>query len=110
MVLGQVYGGLAMGIGYALHEDLGMREGRITNVNLNRYRIPRITDVPEMTAILLENPDPVSPTGAKGVGEPTNELMAPAIANAVFHATGRRYRELPIRVEGEARAERGEAR
>ncbi len=71
-----------------------MKDGRITNLNLNTYRIPRAMDLPEMTAIIVENPDPNSPSGAKALGEPTNEILAPAIANAVFHATGKR-RVLP---------------
>jgi CO/xanthine dehydrogenase Mo-binding subunit len=54
--------------------------------------------MPEMTAIIVENPDPNSPSTAKGIGEPTNELMAPAIANAVYRATGKRFTRLPIRV------------
>ena len=54
--------------------------------------------MPEMKAILVENPDPNSPSGAKGIGEPTNELMAPAIANAVFNATGKRFYNLPIKI------------
>ncbi len=102
MLEGQFYGGMAMGMGYALHEQVTTEAGRITSTNLNRYRIPRSTDVPEMKAIIIENPDPVSPTGAKSIGEPTNELMAPAIANAVFNATGRRHFSLPIRVVPES--------
>lgn len=96
MLEGQFYGGMAMGIGYALHESLDVREGRIRNTNLNTYRIPRSLDVPPMKAIIIENPDPLSPSGAKSIGEPTNELMAPAIANAVYHATGVRHHALPI--------------
>ena len=60
---------------------------------------PRATDLPEMKAILIENPDPNSPSGAKGIGEPTNELMAPAIANAIYNATGKRHYELPANLE-----------
>ncbi len=101
MLEGQFYGGMAMGIGYALHEDVKSPGGKITTLNLNTYRIPRSTDVPEMKAIIIENPDPASPTGAKSIGEPANELMAPAIANAVFNATGRRYFTLPIRIAPE---------
>lgn len=97
MVAGQIFGGVAMGTGYALHEEAKMRDGRITNANLNTYHIPRATDLPEMTALIIENPDPASPSGAKSIGEPTNELMAPAIANAIFHATGRRHFSLPMR-------------
>ena len=97
MVRGQFFGGMAMSAGYALHEEIRSKDGRITNTNLNTYRIPRAMDLPEMTAIIVENPDPQSPSGAKALGEPTNEILAPAIANAVFHATGRREFSLPIR-------------
>ena len=98
MVRGQFFGGMAMATGYALHEEVRSKDGRITNPNLNTYRIPRSTDLPEMTAIIIENPDPHSPSGAKALGEPTNEILAPAIANAVFNATGRRPFSLPIRL------------
>ncbi|MDR3456551.1 MAG: xanthine dehydrogenase family protein molybdopterin-binding subunit [Verrucomicrobiae bacterium] len=98
MVRGQIYGGMAMSAGYALHEEVKATAGKMTTLNLNTYRIPRSTDVPKMKVILVENPDPVSPTGAKSIGEPANELLAPAIANAIFHATGRRHCSLPIRL------------
>jgi CO/xanthine dehydrogenase Mo-binding subunit len=48
--------------------------------------------------ILIENPDPISPTGAKSIGEPANEILAPAIANAIFNATGKRHCSSPIRL------------
>jgi len=98
MVRGQFFGGMAMATGYALHEEIRMKDGRITNLNLNSYRIPRAMDLPEMKAIIIENRDPNSPSGAKALGEPTNEILAPAIANAVFHATGKREFSLPIRL------------
>ena len=98
MVRGQFFGGMAMAAGYALHEEIRTKDGRITNLNLNGYRIPRAMDLPEMTAIIVENPDPQSPSGAKALGEPTNEILAPAIANAIFNATGRRQLALPIRL------------
>jgi CO/xanthine dehydrogenase Mo-binding subunit len=98
MVRGQFFGGMAMATGYALFEEVRQRDGRIANLNLNTYRIPRAMDMPEMTAIIVENPDPQSPSGAKALGEPTNEILAPAIANAVFNATGRRELTLPIRL------------
>ena len=99
LVLGQIYGGVAMGAGYALTEDVLMDGGRIASLNYDSYRIQRATDLPEITAVIVENPDSNSPSGAKSIGEPTNELMAPAVANAVYQATGRRYFRLPIRVE-----------
>ncbi|MCK9462219.1 MAG: xanthine dehydrogenase family protein molybdopterin-binding subunit [Proteobacteria bacterium] len=98
-LLGQFYGGMAMGIGYGLHEDAASRDGALEAQNFDRYTIPRAKDLPEMTAIIVENADPLSPSGAKGIGEPTNELMAPAIANALARATGRRFLRLPVRLE-----------
>ena len=98
MVRGQIYGGMAMSAGYALHEEVKAPDGKITTLNLNTYRIPRSMDLPEMKAIIVENPDPVSPSGAKSIGEPANEILAPAIANAIYHATGRRHFSLPIRL------------
>jgi CO/xanthine dehydrogenase Mo-binding subunit len=101
MVFGQLYGGVAQGIGMALTEKLDIDEGEIVHTDLNRYRIPRAKDIPEIKGIIIENPDPQSPTGAKGIGEPALELIAPAIANAVYNATGIRYRDLPIKVNPE---------
>ena len=93
---GQYFGGMAMGTGYALMEEWEQYNGNPKN--FDRYKIPRATDLPEMTALFIENPDPLSPSGAKGVGEPTNELMAPAIANALYAATGIRYTKLPMKL------------
>ena len=98
-LLGQFYGGVAMGIGYGLFEEVKIDNGRISSLNFNKYRIPRSTDVPEIYAYIVENPDPNSPSSAKSIGEPTNELMAPAIANALYAATGKRYTRLPIKIE-----------
>jgi len=95
-LLGQFYGGMAMGAGYGLFEEAVMEEGRPCSLNFDTYRIPRSTDLPEMTAIIVENRDPLSPSGAKSIGEPSNEIMAPAIANAYYHATGRRCLRLPV--------------
>lgn len=99
MTLGQFYGGMAMGTGYALHEEVKSKDGKIKTLNFNSYRIPRATDMPEMKAVLVQNPDPNSPSGAKGIGEPTNELMAPAIANAIYNATGKRFYKLPMKID-----------
>ncbi len=98
MVRGQIYGGMAMSAGYALHEEVKAPGGMMTTLNLNTYRIPRSLDLPEMKVIIIENPDPLSPTGAKAIGEPANEILAPAIANAIFNATGQRHCSLPIRL------------
>lgn len=99
MIKGQFYGGMAMATGYGLYEDCRCEDGHVAQSNFHDYRIVRATDMPEMTAIIVENRDPNSPSGAKGIGEPTNELMAPAIANAIFRATGKRFCNLPIRIK-----------
>jgi len=98
-VLGQVYGGVAMGLGYGLLEEVEHSEGRLTTTNFDEYLIPTSLDVPRIKAILVENPDRFGPYGAKSVGEPTNEIAAPAIVNAIYHATGRRVRDLPANLE-----------
>ena len=101
MVLGQMYGGIAQGVGMTLMEELDLENGRFVHADLNHYKIPRSRDIPEISGIIIENHDPQSPTGAKGIGEPALELIAPAIANAVYNATGTRYRDLPIRIKPE---------
>jgi CO/xanthine dehydrogenase Mo-binding subunit len=99
MVLGQIYGGMVMGMGFALKEAVIHKDGFIQNLNFDKYRIFTSAEVPEMEAIIVENNDVAGPWGAKALGEPVNELMGGAIANAVFYATGVRFRELPITAE-----------
>ncbi|MFP4180640.1 MAG: xanthine dehydrogenase family protein molybdopterin-binding subunit [Spirochaetaceae bacterium] len=101
MVLGQMYGGIAQGVGMALFEDLKLEEGRIGAKSLNSYRIPKAMDMPEITGIIVENYDPQSAFGAKGIGEPALEIIAPAIANALYRATGKRFTTLPIHIKPE---------
>jgi CO/xanthine dehydrogenase Mo-binding subunit len=101
MVLGQMYGGIAQGAGMALSEEFRVEEGEIKTLKLNDYKVPKAKELPEITAIIVENPDPQSPTGAKGIGEPALELIAPAIANAVYNATGIRYHSMPINIDPE---------
>ncbi len=96
---GQATGGIAMGIGYALTEELLFESGRITNPKLREYRIPTAADMPPMEVFLVEKTDPYGPFGAKGVGEITTNCTAPAIANAIAHATGARLRQLPMTPE-----------
>ena len=98
----QAIGGLVGGIGKALleHTTTDHRDGRITNANLADYLVPVSADVRNLTAIFLEGRDDyAAPIGVKGLGEIVQVGVAPAIANAVFHASGRRIRELPITVE-----------
>ena len=97
---GQATGGSVMGIGYALMEELLMDDcGKILNPNFRTYRIPTAADVPSMQVFLVEAADPYGPFGAKGVGEITTNCMAPAIANAIAHATGVRLTQLPMTPE-----------
>ena len=96
---GQIYGGVMMGLGYGIMEELETEKGYIENTNFDEYLIPTIKDMPEIVPIIVENPDPNGPYGAKSIGEPTLELGAVAIANAVAHATGKRIRNLPLNLE-----------
>ncbi|MFI6027941.1 xanthine dehydrogenase family protein molybdopterin-binding subunit [Amycolatopsis magusensis] len=98
----QAIGGLVGGIGAALleHTVTDHRDGRITNANLADYLVPVNADAPDLKAIYLNGRDDAAdPIGVKGLGEVVLVGVAPAIANAVFHATGRRVRELPITAE-----------
>ncbi|MGP3962448.1 xanthine dehydrogenase family protein molybdopterin-binding subunit [Nonomuraea sp. 3N208] len=98
----QALGGMVGGIGQALleHTVTDHRDGRIVNANLADYLIPVNADIPGLRAIYLDGDDrKADPIGVKGLGELVQIGAAPAIANAVFHATGRRVRELPITVE-----------
>ena len=101
MVKGQIYGGIAQGVGMALMEELKIEEGRIMNPNFNKYKIPKAMDMPEVDAYIIENEDHSTPSGVKGVGEPAIEIIAAAISNAVYNATGKRQYSLPIKLEGE---------
>ncbi|MGD1859018.1 MAG: molybdopterin-dependent oxidoreductase [Leptolyngbyaceae cyanobacterium] len=97
---GQATGGIIMGLGYALAEELRMDErGQILNPNLRTYRIPAAKDAPPMEIFLVEKADPFGPFGAKGIGEIGTNCTAPAIANAVANATGVRMRQLPMTAE-----------
>jgi xanthine dehydrogenase YagR molybdenum-binding subunit len=98
----QAIGGMVGGIGTALleHTTTDHRDGRIVNSNLADYLVPVNADVRNLNAIFLEGRDDYAdPIGVKGLGEIVQVGIAPAIANAVFHATGRRIRELPITIE-----------
>jgi CO/xanthine dehydrogenase Mo-binding subunit len=90
-VEGQIHGGIAQGIGFALMEEF--IPGRTEN--LHDYLIPTFGDVPPIETILIEDPEPLGPFGAKGIGEPALIPTAPAILGGVFHATGVRLRFLP---------------
>ncbi len=96
LVTGQVEGGVVMGLGYALSEELLVEDGRIINPTFSDYGIPVAGEIPPVHTIFLESPLPVGPFGAKGIGELGLFGIAPAIANGVQNAIGARIRELPI--------------
>ncbi|WP_214106928.1 xanthine dehydrogenase family protein molybdopterin-binding subunit [Acrocarpospora catenulata] len=97
----QLRGGIVMGIGMALAEEtlVDPRTGRIMNASLSEYHVPVHADVPAIEIRYLDDPDPTMPLGLIGVGEVSITGVAGAIANAVFHATGRRIRDLPITLD-----------
>lgn len=88
----QVEGSIVMGMGTALYEAIDFRGGRVLNAGFTRYRVPRITDAPDIDVLLVGDAD----TPSTGAGEPGIVPVAAAIANAVFDVTGQRVRELPI--------------
>ncbi|EDP66553.1 Aldehyde oxidoreductase [alpha proteobacterium BAL199] len=104
LVEGQIHGGIAQGLGLALMEEY--LPGRTEN--LHDYLIPTFGDMPEITCILVEDPEPLGPNGAKGIGEPALVPTAPAILGAIRHATGveiTRVPALPHRVRAALRAQ-----
>jgi len=96
---GQVYGGVMMGIGYALTEQVIMEKGEMMNPNFRDYKILTAKDAVPIEAPILETFDKDGPYGAKGIGEPGCVPSAPAIANAVCDAIGVRIKDLPITPE-----------
>jgi CO/xanthine dehydrogenase Mo-binding subunit len=96
---GQIEGGVAMGIGYALLEDIALKPDQTWVDGLSEYLLPTSLDVPPVKKIILEYPEPSGPGGAKGIGEMSLTAVAPAITNAVEAATGKRVRSLPITPE-----------
>jgi xanthine dehydrogenase YagR molybdenum-binding subunit len=98
----QIAGSVAWGIGMALHEEtlIDHHFGRIMNANFGEYHVPVNADVHDIDVIFVDEPDDiVNPLGIKGVGEIGLVGVAAAIANAVFHATGKRIRDLPITLD-----------
>jgi CO/xanthine dehydrogenase Mo-binding subunit len=98
-VLGQIFGGVAMGLGYGLLEEFIQHHAVPQQLNFDEYLLPTSKDVPPVKAFIVENPDAAGPFGAKSVGEPANEIAAPAITNAVSNATGTRLFQIPATLE-----------
>jgi xanthine dehydrogenase YagR molybdenum-binding subunit len=97
----QLRGGIIMGIGMALTEEtmFDERRGRIMNPSLAEYHVPVNLDVPDIEVMFLNIPDEHAPYGARGIGEIGITGAAAAVANAVYHATGKRIRDLPITLD-----------
>jgi CO/xanthine dehydrogenase Mo-binding subunit len=98
LVAGQIEGGTAQGLGWALLEDVIMQDGRMANHTMTNYIVPTTLDTPEMDVVVLERPYKHGPFGAKGVGEMPIDGPAPAVVNALRHA-GFDLREIPATPE-----------
>jgi len=98
-VEGQIEGCIVMGMGYALSEDLAFEGGQTVNPSFLGYRIPISKQIPEITIHHVITEDPEGPFGAKETGEGSLDPTPPAIANAIYDATGLRIKELPITPE-----------
>ena len=101
---GQIEGGVLQGIGGTLTEDYKWNGGKIMNANFTDYKIPISADIPAIHCSLIESDNPGSPYGAKSIGEAVINPVGPAIANAVYNATGLRVKSLPLSMEKVNRA------
>ena len=99
LAAGQIEGGVAQGIGFALYENVVWQEGRMVNGQMTNYIMPTSMDVPPIRVFFEELPYERGPAGAKGIGELPLDGTAPAIANAIAHATGADVRQIPITSE-----------
>jgi len=99
LATGQIEGGVAQGIGYALFENVVWQEGRMVNAQMTNYIMPTSADVPPIRVYFEENPYPHGPQGAKGIGELPMDGPAPAIVNAIEQATGVRIPRIPVTPE-----------
>jgi CO/xanthine dehydrogenase Mo-binding subunit len=96
-VYGQIEGGTAQGIGLALMEEIRTEGGLITNASSTDYLMPTMLDVPPIVAELIEDPEPDSPYGLKGVGEAPTVVSTAAVLSALRDATGRELTRVPVR-------------
>jgi CO/xanthine dehydrogenase Mo-binding subunit len=99
LAAGQIEGGVAQGIGYALYEQVVWQEGRMQNNQMTNYIMPTAADVPPIRVFFEEEPYAYGPAGAKGIGELPMDGPAPAILNAIEHATGISFRQIPLMPE-----------
>lgn len=96
---GQTIGSIAQGIGYALFEEITLRDGQVINPTFVDYKIASMNDMPEINVAFIEHDDPRGPYGGVGLAELSIEPVAAAVANAICDATGIRFRRLPISPE-----------
>ncbi|NBP49688.1 MAG: xanthine dehydrogenase subunit D [Actinobacteria bacterium] len=96
-VIGQIEGGIAQGLGLAVMEEIIVEDGKVRNPSFTDYLLPTALDAPEVLAALIEEPEPMAPLGAKGVGEPPCVSSTPAIVAAIRDATGRALSRVPVR-------------
>jgi CO/xanthine dehydrogenase Mo-binding subunit len=101
----QLYGASIMQLGQALFEECKYDYGQMINANMADYKVPTFKDLPAKTdTIIVEVPHPEGPFGAKGVGETASFGVQPAIANALYNATGARVKDMPLTPERVLRA------
>lgn len=96
---GQIDGGVIMGLGQGLMEELVIEGGRVTNANLGDYKLPTVADIPELTTVLVRSEGGLAPYGGKAIGEFANNSPPAAVANAVADASGARLFDLPVTAE-----------
>ncbi len=96
-VLGQIEGGIAQGVGLAVMEEIIQTDGRVRNANFTDYLLPTMLDMPDVLVSLIEEPDPMAPLGAKGVGEPPCISSTPAVVAAIRDAIGKDLTRTPVR-------------
>ena len=99
LLTGQLYGGIVMGQGFSIMEEVTDVKGKVTSKNLDSYILPTSLDAPEMDVHMFDSGDPTGTYGAKSIGEPATEAVGAAIANAVSNAIGRRIYQNPCDLE-----------
>jgi len=95
--IGQIEGGIAQGLGLAVMEEIITEGGRVRNPSFTDYLLPTALDAPDVIAVMIEEPEPMAPLGAKGIGEPPCVSVTPAIVAAIRAATGKDLTRVPVR-------------
>jgi CO/xanthine dehydrogenase Mo-binding subunit len=98
-VEGQIEGGIVQALGQGLMEDYKLDRGHTSTSGFAKYILPTALDVPHVTSVILEDPDPIGPLGVKGIGEPAMVPTVPAVMNAIYDAVGVRITNLPATPE-----------